>query len=175
MSLLDLLLRMDEASLHQVIWSEDLLEELAEVWVRNGARSLEAAGRVFDHVRESFANQEVPRSEYQHLVADMPGDDPDDHHHAAAAVARAPATIVTANLVDFPAAPLVALGVRVLGPDDYLRAMWRRHPKELVRIVTEMAADRHRQPMSALEVVDALERAGVPRFARLVRTRLARG
>jgi hypothetical protein len=129
MSLLDLILRLDEASLHEVMWSEDLLEELAEVWVRNGARDLEAATRVCGHIRETFAGQEVRRSNYEHLVADMPGDDPDDHLHAAAAVARAPATILTANLGDFPAEPLAALGVSVIGPDDYLCALWRRHPE----------------------------------------------
>ena len=55
MSLLDLMLRLDEASLHQVIWTEDLLDELAEVWVRIGAHSLEAAQRVCGQIRDSFA------------------------------------------------------------------------------------------------------------------------
>lgn len=174
MSLLDLLLRMDEAPLHDVIWSEDLLGELAEVWVRNGARSLEAATRVCDSIRESFAGQEVPRSDYEHLIADMPGKDPDDHRHAAAAVARAPATIITANLADFPAEPLSVLGVSVTSPDDYLRELWRRHGRDLTAIVTQMAADRHRPTMTTLEVLDALGRAGVPMFANLVRTRLAK-
>lgn len=174
MSLLDLLLRLDEASLHEVIWSDDLLGELAKVWVRNGARSIEAATRVCDGIRDTFAGQEVPRADYEHLIADMPGKDPDDHCHAAAAVARAPATIITANLADFPAEPLAALGVSVASPDDYLRGLWRRHRTDLVAIVTQMAADRHRPPMTAFDVVDALERAGVPRFANLVRTRLAK-
>jgi hypothetical protein len=175
LALLDLLLRLDEVSLHEVIWSEDLLEELREVWVRNGARSFEAAGRVCDHIRDSFAGQEVPRSDYEHLVAEMPGDDPDDHPHAAVAVARAPATIISANLADFPAEPLAALGVSVVSPDDYLCALWRRHPKDIVGILSGMAADRHRPPMTTMKVVDTLERAGVPRFARLVRARLVRG
>jgi hypothetical protein len=52
----------------------------------NGARSLEAARRVGDHIRVSFAGQAVPRSDYEHLVVAMPGDDPDDRHHAAAVV-----------------------------------------------------------------------------------------
>jgi len=65
LSLLDLLLRLDEVSLHEVIWSEDLLEELREVWVRNGARSLKSARRVCDHIRDSFAGQEVPRPDHE--------------------------------------------------------------------------------------------------------------
>jgi hypothetical protein len=94
------------------------------------------------HIRHSFANQEVPLSDYEHLVAGMPGDDPDDHRHAAAAVARAPATIVTANLADFPAEPLAALGVSVVGPDDYppwVRAglkVWSDLSESATRFVT---------------------------------------
>lgn len=42
-SLLDLILRLDEAALHRVIWTEDLLEELARTWVDKGARSRESA------------------------------------------------------------------------------------------------------------------------------------
>lgn len=63
----------------------------------------------------SSGAREVPRPDYAHLVSDMPGDDPDEHRHAAAAVARTPATIVTANLADFPAEHLAALGVSVVG------------------------------------------------------------
>lgn len=169
MSLLDLMLRIDEASLHQVIWTDDLLDELAATWVRNGARSSEAARRVCDQIRETFAGQDVPRADYGHLIAEMPGDDLDDHTHAAAAVARAPAAIVTANAVDFPPAQLAAMGVTVVGPDDYLGELFRLHPAELARIVTEMASDRRRPAMTPAEVLAALGRAGVPAFAGLVR------
>lgn len=38
-SLLDLLLRLDEASFHQILWTEDLLGELARVWVARFAET----------------------------------------------------------------------------------------------------------------------------------------
>jgi hypothetical protein len=120
MSLFDLLLRLDEASLHEIMWTEDLLGELVDTWVEHGIRTREAAERMCDHVRRAFAGQDVPRSDYEHLIAAMPGDDPDDHLHAAAAVVKAPATIVTENVRDFPTEPLAALGVSVRRPDDYL-------------------------------------------------------
>lgn len=82
-SLLDLLLRLDEVSLHEIIWTEDLLGELADTWVSRGIRTREAAERVCDHIRAAFVRQDVPRAEYEHLVAAMPGDDPGDHLHAA--------------------------------------------------------------------------------------------
>jgi polyhydroxyalkanoate synthesis regulator phasin len=56
-SLLDLILRLDEAALHQVIWTEDLLEELAQTWVDNGARSRESAEKICDDIRQGFTTR----------------------------------------------------------------------------------------------------------------------
>ncbi|MHB1613132.1 MAG: PIN domain-containing protein [Actinomycetes bacterium] len=167
-SLLDLLLRLDEASLHEVIWTEDLLGELARTWVEHGARSREAAERIGDDIRSAFVGQDVPRAEYEHLVASMPGPDPDDHVHAAAAVARAPSTIITRNVRDFPARALARRGVVVSRPDGYLVELFEAHPEEIVAVVLEMAVDRTRPPMGPEDVLHALARAGIPRFARLV-------
>lgn len=160
-SLLDLLLRLDEASLHEIIWTEDLLTELGETWVAHGIRTREAATRVCDHIRAAFAGQDVPRREYEHLIATMPGDDPDDHLHAAAAVATAPTTIITENVRDFPPAPLGALGVAVRRPDDYLIDLFDNHAEEIALIIMEMAADRHQPPVTPGEVLHALAGAGV--------------
>ncbi len=66
-----------------------------------GAQSLPRS--ITDSIRAAFADQEVPRQTYSHLIAGMPGDDAADHQHAAAAVAIAPAILLTANLKDFPA------------------------------------------------------------------------
>ncbi|MDQ3756331.1 MAG: PIN domain-containing protein [Actinomycetota bacterium] len=164
-SLLDLMLRLDEAAFHEVLWTEDLLAELAGVWVEKGARSAESAARICDDIRRAFADQEVPGADYAHLVDSMPGEDPADHPHAAAAVARAPATIVTANTADFPSGPLAALAVTVVRPDDYLCGLLDEHAEDLAEIVVEMAADRRNPPMTTADVLDALERAGVRRFA----------
>ena len=168
-SLLDLLLRLDEASLHEILWTEDLLDELSDTWVAHGIRSRLAAGRICDHVRAAFAGQDVAHSEYEHLIATMPGDDLDDHLHAAAAVARAPTTIITANVRDFPAAPLEALGVSVRRPDDYLVELFDNHADEIAHIVVEMAADRRRPPMTPGDVLQSLAGAGVTGFVERLR------
>lgn len=165
-SLLDLLLRLDEASLHEILWTEDLLDELTATWVAHGIRSREAATQVCDDIRAVFVGQDVPRSEYASLIAEMPGDDADDHAHAAAAVARAPTTLLTRNVRHFPAKPLARRGVIVRKPDDYLNELFDEHADEMVRVIRQMAADRRRPPMTAGEVLNALVRAGVPRFAR---------
>jgi hypothetical protein len=141
-SLLDLMLRLDEAALHEVIWTEDLLTELAEVWVGKGVRSAESALKICDDIRRTFAGQEVPRADYELLIESMPGDDPDDWPHAAAAVARAPATLVTTNTADFPMDALAEFGVRVRTPDDYLCGFLDEHEQELLDLLIEMSADR---------------------------------
>lgn len=163
-SLLDLVLRLDEAAFHGVIWTEDLLAELAAVWVEKGARSAASAQKVCDDIRRAFPDQEVPRSEYAHLVDTMPGKDPTDHPHAAAAVAAAPVVLVTANTADFPAAALAELGVTVQTPDAYLCELLEAHGDSLIEVVAEMAADRGNPTMTVDEVLDALKRGGVRRF-----------
>ena len=60
-SLLDLVLRLDEASLHQIIWTEDLLRELEDTWVDHGIWSREAARRVGHAIRSAFGVQQVDR------------------------------------------------------------------------------------------------------------------
>jgi predicted nucleic acid-binding protein len=165
-SLLDLFLRLDEASLHEIIWTEDLLRELAEKWVEQGARSRASAMRICDEIRSVFAGQEVPRQDYEALIESMPGGDPDDRLHAAAAVVRAPVTIVTQNVRDFPAQALSRRGVAILRPDAYLGSLLDRHPEELAQIIREMSADRSRPRVSIAELLGVLARAGVPSFAK---------
>jgi PIN domain len=171
-SLLDLVLRLDEAELHQVVWTEDLLDELARVWVKHGARSAEAAAKVCRDIRGAFVGQDVPRHEYEDLIDSMPGSDKDDHAHAAAAVARAPCVVLTKNTKDFPVEALAVRGVVVREPDDYVTELFDEYPDEMVDIVREMAADRSNPPMTASEIIDALGRAGVSEFASRVRSRL---
>jgi hypothetical protein len=165
-SLLDLILRMDETGFHLFLWTEDLLAELVRAWVANGARSTASAERVCQAIRTTFPDQEVPHSEYEHLISDMPGADVDDHAHSAAAVARAPCTLVTANTRDFPAPPLALRGVRVTTPDDYLAEHFEATPAAVVDVIAEMAAARRQPAMTTREVLDPSNAAACPSLRR---------
>ncbi len=173
MSLLDLVLRCDEASLISVLWTEDLLDELTRTWVAKGVRSAVAAERICGHIRTAFVGQDIPRAEYESLISGMPGTDPDDHVHAAAAVSRAPVTLLTNNIRDFPKRPLADLGVSVVKPDAFFVDLATNRLRELIAVVSEMATSRQQPPMSVAEVIDALEGAGVPKFATRLRLALA--
>lgn len=164
-SLLDLVLRCDEADLHRVVWTDALLEELVGVWVRHGARSSEAARAVTDQIRSVFASARIELSHYDHLVAEMPGDDLDDHQHAAAAVSVAPSVLLTANLSDFPTAALAERGVIVQHPDEYFVELLAVERDAVVGVLEEMAAARTRPQRTVNDILSTLDRAGLARFA----------
>jgi hypothetical protein len=101
--------------------------------------------RICEQIRTTFVGQDVPRAEYESLIAKMPGTDPDDHVHAAAAVCRAPVTLLTNNVRDFPKSPLGDLGVTVIKPDAFFIDLATTNLEDLVVIVSEMATSRRQQ------------------------------
>jgi len=163
-SVMDLFLALTEDAVHEVLWTDDLLDEWERVIVRERRRTPETAASVAAAIREFFADGRIDRSAYEHLINQMPGNDPDDHPHMAAAVAADADTLVTANLSDFPQEPLATLGVRVMGPDAYLCELLVEYPHEIVTTVVRMAAEKTRPTMSPSELLAALRAAGLPTF-----------
>lgn len=172
-SVMDVLLALSEDGVHDVLWTDALLTEWEDVVVREQKRSPESAASVTTAVRQFFADSEIERAEYEHLLNEMPGTDPDDHEHMAAAVARQPCTILTRNMSDFPSEPLADRGVRVTDPDMYLCELADELPEEVVDTIVRLAAEKRRPPKSPHDLLDDLERAGVPRFADSMRDLLA--
>jgi hypothetical protein len=82
---------------------------------------------------------------------------------------RAPVTILTNNVRDFPARPLAELGVTVMMPDNFFVSMATSHGASLANVIAEMAASRRNPPMTITEVLEALGRAGMPKFAAGIR------
>ncbi len=171
-SVMDLLLALSEDGVHEVIWTDDLLDEWERVIVGKHKRSPESAAQITAVVREFFKDSKVERHEYDNLVAEMPGKDPDDHAHMAAAVVRQPCTILTNNEKDFPPKALAKRGVRVTDPDTYLCEIAAELPDEIVDTITRLAAEKTRPPKLPQDLLDDLEHAGVPRFADLVRPQI---
>ncbi|MBK9179795.1 MAG: PIN domain-containing protein [Acidimicrobiales bacterium] len=168
-SVMDLLLALSEDGVHEVLWTDDLLDEWERVIVREQKRSQESAAQITKAVREFFTDSKVERDEYEHLIEEMPGKDADDHAHMAAAVTRQPCTILTRNVKDFPSAPLAKRGVRVTDPDTYLCEVVGELPDEVADTLIRLAAEKTRPTKTPHDLLDDLEHAGVPRFAGLVR------
>jgi predicted nucleic acid-binding protein len=171
-SVMDLLLALTEDGVHQVLWTDELLDEWERVIVREHQRSSETAASVTTAIREFFADGRIDREQYADLIAQMPGDDPDDHPHMAAAVAARVDALVTVNLADFPAGPLNDRGVRVVEPDTYLVELFDEQPNEVIATIVRIAGEKTRPPMTPLQVLAALRRAGLERFPARIATRL---
>lgn len=171
-SVMDLLLALTEDGVHQVLWTDELLDEWERVIVREHHRTEETAASVTTAIREFFADSRIGRERYAHLIAQMPGDDPDDRPHMAAAVAAQVDALVTVNLRDFPAGPLGERGVRVVEPDTYLVELFDEQPDEVVATIVRIAGEKSRPPMTPLGVLAALRGAGLARFPERIAPRL---
>jgi excisionase family DNA binding protein len=86
-SVMDLMLALTEDGIHDVMWSDDLLDEWERVIVREHRRSPDAAAAITATIRQFFADTRIPAESYRELVAEADGPDPDDNVHMAAAVA----------------------------------------------------------------------------------------
>ncbi|WP_031160615.1 PIN domain-containing protein [Streptosporangium roseum] len=171
-SLMDLMLALTEDAVHTVVWSDHLLEEWERVIVRERHRSTSAAARISAAMREFFADTRVSEDDYKHVLEHLDGPDPDDCHHMAAAIVGRAQTVVTWNLTDFPVATLSRYGLTVTDPDTYLCSLLAQSPHEVVAVLARMAKGKRRPPLTGLDITHALERAGVPVFARRARNRL---
>ena len=94
----------------------------------------------------------------------MPSPDVDDRKHIAAAKAGRATVLLTKNLKDFPAAPLLELSIRVLDIDSYLSEQLAASPEQLLWTVSRIADEKRRPPMSLDDWLGAIARAGAPTF-----------
>ena len=172
-SVMDVMLALTEDGVHEVLWSQALLAEWERVIVREQRRSAAAAAAITAAIRECFAEGEVPESAYAHLVAQMPGGDPDDRIHMAAAIAGGAEAIITWNQADFPAGPLADHGVRVCRPDEYLCGLLESWPGGVVATVVRLASEKRRPSMTVADLTGLLTKAGVPDFAERLHTLVA--
>ena len=164
-SLMDLLLALAEDYVIDLVLTDRLLDEWQRVIVRERHRTPEAAKKIADLIRTGFAESLLPEYAYRPRLEELDGPDPDDLHHIAAAIQARADTVLTWNLPDFPAEALAPHGIAVSPPDPYLCALLERYPEQILRTVTRMAAEKKRPPMTALDLVAKLERAGVPALA----------
>jgi hypothetical protein len=82
-----LLLALSEDGVHEVIWTDGLLDGWEEVMVREQHRAPGTAAAVAAAIRDCFADSKVERAGYEGRLAQTLGEDVDDQAHMAAAVA----------------------------------------------------------------------------------------
>jgi excisionase family DNA binding protein len=81
-SVMDLMLALTEDGIHDVMWTDALLDEWERVIVESQRRSPDAAAAITATIREFFADTHVPADSYRSLVSEVDGLDPDDNVHS---------------------------------------------------------------------------------------------
>lgn len=167
-SVMDLFLALAEDHVHQVMWTDELLEEWERVIVREHHRSPESATSVTDAIREFFDDSRIDPGLYRDRIVDMPGPDPDDHVHSSAAIAGGAGILITWDKNGFPAEALRELGLQVIDPDTYLVELFADLGDQVTSTIEELARSKARPPMSTEELLNALRRAGLTDFTNRV-------
>jgi excisionase family DNA binding protein len=172
-SVMDLMLALTEDGIHEVIWTDALLDEWERVIVENQRRSPDAAAAITATIREFFADTCIPADSYRSLVSAVDGPDRDDNVHMAAAVAGRADAIITWNEKDFICDFIKKNAVMVVNPDTYLCSLYEELPHEIVGTIARIAAGKRRPPMTPSAIVEALDRSGLREFASRVRPHFA--
>jgi len=161
-SLADLVLRLAEFGMFELLWSDHLLSEVDRVLVEHKGLAADRASYFCDCIRQAFPEGRVAPEAYLPLVASRRGPDPDDHVHSAAAVAGAATVLLSPDKKGFPPADISP--ARRRHPDVFLTELLRRYPGEVTRTVDAMGAAL-RNPLTPKQVLGRLAEAGVPNFA----------
>ena len=161
-SVADLVLRLAEAGMFDLIWSDHLLAEVERVLLERKGLSLKAASYFCDCVRRAFPDGRVAPELYLPLVASRTGPDASDHVHSAAAVGGGATVVLSADRRGYPKSDIAP--PRRSDPDSFLTGLLRRYSTEVLSAVDAMGADL-RTPLTRAQVLDRLARAGLSRFA----------
>lgn len=156
----DLLIRLARAGLVRARWTDTILDEC----FRSILRRRPALAGPLERTRElmNAAVRDCLVEGYEELVDQVSLPDPDDRHVLAAAIRSGAATIITANLGDFPPVSLVPYRVEAQHPDDFVVELIDSAPAIVLSVVAQQAADLRSPPRTVDDVLDALQQAGLP-------------
>lgn len=174
MTLMDLMLSMAEDFHHDILWTDFLLDEWESVIVREKRRTPDQAAAITDAIRRAFPDGRVPPEAYETVVGSVPGPDDDDRVHGAAAVAGRATVLITENVRHFDSAFFARHGVVVERAESYLLRRLETAPDLVVDTIMRVVALKTRPPWPLAEYLDRIDRAGAPRFAVALRSRMER-
>jgi predicted nucleic acid-binding protein len=160
-TLRDLLIRLAQTGLIQARWTDEILDEMFAALKRD-RRDLDPVKLERTRTLMATAVRDWRVTGYEQLVDSLKLPDPDDRHVLAAAIRAGAQVIVTANLRDFPTADLRPWGVEPKSPDDFVRDQISLS-RSMVYAAAQQIADSWRNPPGSVDdVLDRLERNGLP-------------
>ncbi len=163
-NLRDTLLRLAERGLFQPLWSEDILEELQRNLVKKFPA--ESIDRLLEAMESAFTESKV--TGYESIIDSLTCD-PKDRHVLAAAVRADASAIITFNQKDFPLPSLEPFQIETINPDDFLLDQLDLAPHAVLDELQQQAAANRRHPKTLQDLLDALAKAGAPKFADRIR------
>jgi predicted nucleic acid-binding protein len=172
-SLRDTLLRFAEHEFYAPLWSDRILDEMERNIIKDGVEP-EKAARMRALMEAAFDSASVPTQSIAAIEQSMTNDE-QDRHVLAAAVTSEAEVVVTANLKHFPRQSAEPHDVEIQHPDEFLVHLFDLDKELAVALIEEQASDQRKPPITVLELLGMLQRAGVPRFSSLVHDQLAAG
>lgn len=167
-TLRDVLIHVALTPLVQAKWTERILDETFRSLARNRADLDPARLRRTRELMTSSVRDCLVTG-YEPLIEAIELPDADDRHVVAAAVRARAQVIVTFNLSDFPAPALARWDLEAKHPDDFLVDQFHLDALEIHKAVQAVADARRNPPATADDVLDGLERLGLPQTAALLR------
>jgi len=169
----DLFIRLAHAGLVRGRWSDAIHDE----WTRsvlqdNPHVSAERLARTRSLMNEAVRDCLV--TGFEELIPSLVLPDPKDRHVLAAAIRAGATIIVTCNLKDFPVQSLSRFGIESQHPDAFLLGLLDAAPEAVSAVVQQQQESLHNPPKSAAELLEILERQGLPRAVARLRQLLER-
>lgn len=159
----DLMLSLAHADLYSAKWTGHIRDE----WTRN---LLQTRPSMADKIKAAAdaMEQAIPDClvlGYEHLIDGLQLPDPDDRHVLAAAIAGHADAIITWNEKDFPAEALDPFGVEVQTPDEFVLNQIMLRASVALTAIKNMRQRWERPEVTAIGLVELLEKRGLPQTA----------
>jgi hypothetical protein len=163
----DILLSLAVAGLYHARWTARINDEWTRNLVANRPDIEPKIGLLLEQVNAAVPDCLVEN--YEFLIDSLVLPDVDDRHVLAAAIVGHADAIVTANLKDFPAKVMAQYGIEAQHPDDFIMNQLELRPFEALEVFKRVRAKRRKPECSAAELIDIVEKSGLPQTAQHLR------
>ncbi len=164
----DVILGMAERGLFRPLWSDMILDELAENLEERGVPLTKVERRVAA-MRRTFPDATV--TGFEDLIERMTND-PKDRHVLAAGIRANCEVLVTFDLKDFPPESVDRYDIEVVHPDMFMLDQLDLYPGRTVAVLNQLVSDYSSPAMEMDDLLIRLADVGVPEFASTVRRHL---